>query len=625
MGNRRSRLSSKRRRKFKGNRYTAVQRKEELEIQRNVCPAESLDAACESSCSSSVRLRPKPDLPRFTKSAVAGNHPNKDIINEEEDFNMIIYFPILVSMFCQFARCNQEDCNSPLKMEIDMQRKSGLCHEVKVFCPNCNFSQYFDTSVRQSKLTNAKSGKPFFDVNLRTVLAFRELGKGYEAMVNFSTIMNMTKPMTCSSYQNCIDEIHKAFEEEKTLSLKKVGLMVSYTTTSKEAKTASEVSQCTVSLDGTWQTRGYSSINGIVTCMYGNKCLDYEVLSKHCRACSKWEKTNKDSVEYIEWKSSHKCPANHSGSSSSMESAGALKIFKRSVEKHSLQYSKYLGDGDSSSFSIVQSSYPYGPGVKIEKLECIGHIQKRIGGRLRKLKSDWKGKKLADGKSISGVGRLSDNAINKLQNYFGIAIRTNLDSVYGMKKCILASLFHNSLIEINKRHQFCPRTADSWCNWQKEKAEGKEAKFQPKLNIPEIIFDMILPIYKELSADELLNKCLHGKTQNSNESLHGLIWQRCPKITYSARKMVEIAAASAACHLNDGRECIRNLLNRMELNVGAHADRGLQRSALKRKHHSELRNSERAKRRRKDLRSIKKGWNDKINEVEGESYGSGKF
>ena len=113
MGNRRSRLNSKRRRIFKGNRYTAVQRKEELEIQRNVCPAESLDAACESSsssgCSSSVRLRPKPDLPRFTKSAVAGNHLNKDIINEEEDFNMIIYFPILVSMFCQFARCNQED------------------------------------------------------------------------------------------------------------------------------------------------------------------------------------------------------------------------------------------------------------------------------------------------------------------------------------------------------------------------------------------------------------------------------------------------------------------------------------------------------------------------------------
>ena len=60
-------------------------------------------------------------------------------------------------------------------------------------------------------------------------------------MVNFSTVMNMLKPMTWSRYQNCIDEIHRAFEEEKTLSLKKVGLMAS--TSSKEAANVSDVSQ----------------------------------------------------------------------------------------------------------------------------------------------------------------------------------------------------------------------------------------------------------------------------------------------------------------------------------------------------------------------------------------------
>ena len=38
---------------------------------------------------------------------------------------------------------------------------------------------------------------------------------------------------------------------------------------------------CTVSLDGLWQTRGFSSVNGVVTRMPGNKCIDLISLQKH--------------------------------------------------------------------------------------------------------------------------------------------------------------------------------------------------------------------------------------------------------------------------------------------------------------------------------------------------------
>lgn len=44
-----------------------------------------------------------------------------------------------------------------------------------------------------------------------------------------------------------------------------------------------------------------------------------------------------------------------------------------------------LGDEDSKSFSAVLASDPYGD-VTVEKLECIGHVSKRMGTRLRKLK-----------------------------------------------------------------------------------------------------------------------------------------------------------------------------------------------------------------------------------------------
>ena len=55
----------------------------------------------------------------------------------------------------------------------------------------------------------------------------------------------------------------------------------------------------------------------------------------------------------------------------------------------------------------------------------MGHVQKRLGTALRKYKSDTRGKKRADGKSIGGRGRLMDKVIDKMQNYYGKAIRGN--------------------------------------------------------------------------------------------------------------------------------------------------------------------------------------------------------
>jgi hypothetical protein len=36
-------------------------------------------------------------------------------------------------------------------------------------------------------------------------------------------------------------------------------------------------------------------------------------------------------------------------------------------------------NGDSKAFQKVEESKHYGEGIKIEKLNCVGHVQKRIG------------------------------------------------------------------------------------------------------------------------------------------------------------------------------------------------------------------------------------------------------
>ena len=35
-----------------------------------------------------------------------------------------------------------------------------------------------------------------------------------------------------------------------------------------------------------------------------------------------------------------------------------------------------------------------------------------------------------------------------------------------------------------------------------------------------------MPVYNDLTKAELLMKCLHGKTQNANETFRGMIWNR---------------------------------------------------------------------------------------------------
>lgn len=122
---------------------------------------------------------------------------------------------------------------------------------------------------------------------------------------------------------------------------------------------------------------GYRSLNGAVTAIGSNtgKVLDVKVISKHCRC--------KQRLQNIHLAN---CVANYEGSSGGMEVAGVLDMFRSSVSQYNIRYKHYLGDGDSSAFPNVLSSQPYGPEFLIEKLECVGHVQKRMGSCLEKFK-----------------------------------------------------------------------------------------------------------------------------------------------------------------------------------------------------------------------------------------------
>ncbi len=92
------------------------------------------------------------------------------------------------------------------------------------------------------------------------------------------------------------------------------------------------------------------------------------------------------SKEFAEWWDGRQgvCEMNHSGSSLAMERAGALEIWTRSEDAPHLRFMEVISDGDRLEGD--HRSKPYGKGVTITKYECGGHVQKRMGTRLRAVK-----------------------------------------------------------------------------------------------------------------------------------------------------------------------------------------------------------------------------------------------
>lgn len=44
-----------------------------------------------------------------------------------------------------------------------------------------------------------------------------------------------------------------------------------------------------------------------------------------------------------------------------------------------------------------------------------------------------------------------------------------------------------------------------------------------------------LPLYRRLSTEALLTRCLGARTQNINEAVHNVTWSKCPKTVYTSK------------------------------------------------------------------------------------------
>ena len=107
--------------------------------------------------------------------------------------------------------------------------------------------------------------------------------------------------------------------------------------------------------------------------------------------------------------------------------------------------------------------------------------------------------------------------------------------------------------EDNNWHTHCPKGEDSWCRYQSDKVTGLKT-YKPGSGLTREVIKHVKPIFNDLSKDELLQKCLHGKTQNQNEAFNGLIWEQLPKSTDVALPSLKLGTYDAIAHFNIGKK-----------------------------------------------------------------------
>ena len=218
----------------------------------------------------------------------------------------------------------------------------------------------------------------------------------------------------------------------------------------------------------------------------------------------------------------------------SMETEVIKRIFGRNEETHKLQYTEYFGNGDSKAYNEVENCYE---GVDVEKKECVGHVQKTVGTVPRNIKKE--------NKAIGRKGKLTDALIDKL-----------------MPACSTVFLLKKETSTGN-----CPDGPDTWCRYKQDLA-NKTKLYKPGPGLPDNIIALIKPTHARLSDDDLLKKCLDGKTQNQNESLNGMIWNRLPKTVFVRADVLNFGAYDAVAHFNIGNKAAENILLELGLIPG---------------------------------------------------------
>ena len=503
-------------------------------------------------------------------------------------------------------------CGSPLTITEKRAQRRGCVTKLMICCSVCG---------KTSDLLNPYRSEDL-ELNTRSVLAARMAGLGRAGLANFSGMMGMLPPLAPSHYMTCNRALLTAVQESCEENMSQAAAVLR-----KNAKD-DELVDVKVTCDATWQRRGHQSLYGVVVVASWEtgQVLDIEVLSKHCVMCSQKKAIDPSSPEFLDWWETHQdvCLANYCGSSGGMEVEGAMRIWKRSIQKHRLRYTEMIADGDSSTFPTISAALPFGEDHPVTKHECVGHVQKRMYKHLKSVKKQQHRNSAGKVIRMGGKGRLTEDLMKRLQRWYGKAIRSNPGDPVAMQRAVMATFYHSSSTDSNPHHHWCPVGSTSWCKHNRAKARNEPSP-PHNTTIHVEIAPIVKKVFEDLSQPSLMERCVLGATQNQNESFNAVVWDRCPKTDFSSSVVVEIAANLAVITFNSGKEALKPVLERLHLHCGSLTESFLHGSDEVRIWQAEYRGKELVKKRRRQMRLDRVILEEEQVAAEGVQYEAGAF
>ena len=587
----------------------------------------------------------------------------------------------------------QSTChNANLYLGQAIEQQYGMATVLYFGCSVCHKKTFFPTSNVKSEqlrkiIINGKlRPQDCLDLNNRVVLAGLETGIGKSGVDRLADVLQLhykghskmwaqkTRKMLLLAKSHARSVLSNARERVRRIILEENGIEYCQETPVEVA----------VSYDGTWSKRGFTANFGLgfVISVDSGQVLDFKFLSKVCPECNK----NCDADD--EWKERHKfdCQKNHQGTSKSMEVVAAQSIWRRSMASN-IKYKWMVCDGDSSSYNSIWNTYGSCEHCKrfmshgkkdgslnaindltdihsdenvvcnrVLKLDCIGHIQKRMGRSLLTWKQQhgatpWKKtdkslqkatKKPSQKRQQEFICKeckrnhtLTNEVIKKLQQYYGKALRRNCipygssvaekeKALAKMQQSVLAVLYHSLLLEDDvQRHQYCPEQTEVY-NWCGYKNETRLTEHQPHHLCPQYL-PYLLPIFEKLSSRALLKRCLFGFSQNANECLNAVVWKRAPKEKNNSPSATHLAAISAVVQFNDGNVGTQRFYEALALPLTSFQHEKAKEIDKERVKRAEYKRKIKTRHRRQKIAQKKTRTEAMLEISEGPSYESGSF
>ncbi|CAF2068009.1 unnamed protein product [Rotaria magnacalcarata] len=323
----------------------------------------------------------------------------------------------------------------------------------------------------------------------------------------------------------------------------------------QDAVIAAKTTDLTVSGDGFWQTRGFQSSHGaaaLLSCTTTPQVLDIEMCALSIK--------KSDPAKYNDIIKSHRCGKNFDKTLVPLEAAAVLNMFKRSVSRYGVYYTKYVDDGDSKTHNILLKNAPY-TDKPVQKIEDLNHFSKRMKRGLDTIRREYGRKKLSDGKTIGGKNRLSDQTIIRLQITFASTIRKckyDLDLLHTRSWAIF---WHKYSTNDDPRHKFC---SNEWCGYLKSVRDGTSYDHTTHA-LPRPVLDAVKPVFDSLCSRKSLARVVNASTQNANETFHSLVWLISPKHKVSSGTTFEIACHLAVIIFNDGYSALGTVQRTREI------------------------------------------------------------